>query len=839
MISLLKLEKILKKSAFYVTAAALFSAMLFLPNILRPFILGKMFPFQFFVLLLCVIWAILMLINFQKYRPQFNLLTIAVSVFYLAIFLSCIFSSLPYRSFWGNAERMEGFISLLHFYFFFLAIASIFKTDKDAIRSLIFTSICINFFGAIFPILELLKIISLATGENLSRPGGVFGNPTFFAGYLMVHLFLIVWYYLNFVKQSQHKEHKNLLIVMGIVSLIVFFWAQTRGSILGLGAGIFAGLVLSIFLIPNKKYKKYSALASAIIVVLVILFIIFQPKIQQSILSQKIPFIGRLASISLTDASTRARILNWSRSFNWWKERPIFGHGQDMYYALFDSHYDANEYALSHERFDRAHNKFFDVLVMNGIVGFLAYLFLIGVVFYLILKKIKKSETIKEKVSWLLIFGLFVAYIIHNFFVFDTPANSIFFYFFLAFIGLSAQDIFEKKEKEIEKEKEKNINISVKNEFELMDWLIIIGVLVIASFIFYHVDLKPYKAAGLVYEANRINPQDLEERFNIFQKAVDLNTFINTEIKKPWADYFYSYLLYSANGQIKTDKEKVVKAYEQIKENLIKGYQHEPMIDLYMYLTYITGQMSKQPFLSEEEKTNYFNEAEKYINFIIEKYPKRSDLILNFMFIEPNLEKMEEFLNGILTRTPKYAPAIWAKTIVLINKNASEEEIYESAIKAFESGYRYSLDNQSDLLSNAYNMLPALQNKQKIFTFIDKGIEETEEKLKDKKLNAFEKGIQLNKITSLIDFAIALEISNPPKDLAHIEKVISYLEKANEYQPNRAQILIKLAAAYAQLHNKEKAIEYAKKLVQVNPRYATDVLEFIQLVEQEQWDKLF
>jgi len=837
MTNLLKLEKILKKSAFYVAAAALFSAMIFLPNILRPFILGKMFPFQVFVLLLCVIWAILMLIDFQKYRPRFNLLTIAVSIFYFAILLSCIFSLLPYRSFWGNAERMEGFISLLHFYFFFLAIASIFRTDKDAVRSLIFTSICINFFGAIFPILELLRIIPLTVGESLSRPGGVFGNPTFFAGYLLVHLFLIVWYYLNFVQKSEHKEHKNLLIVMGIVSFIVFFWAQTRGSILGLGAGLFASLVLSIFLIPDKKYKKYSALASAIIVVLAILFIIFQPKIQQSALSQKVSFIGRLASISLSDASTRARILNWSRSFNWWKERPIFGHGQDMYYALFDSHYDANDYALSHERFDRAHNKFFDVLVMNGIVGLLAYLFLIGVVFYLIFKKIKKSEAIKEKISWLLIFGLFVAYLVHNFFVFDTPANSIFFYFFLGFISLSTQDIFEKKEKEIEKEKD--VKISVKSELDGFDWLIILSVLLIASFIFYHVDFKPYKAAKLVYDANRVNPQDLETRFNVFQKAVDLNTFINTEIKKPWADYFYSYLLYSANGQIKTDKEKVVKAYDQIKNNLIEGYQHEPMIDLYTYLTYLAGQMSRQPFLSEEERSAYFNEAEKYVNFIIEKYPKRSDLILNFIFVEPTSEKAEEFLNGILTRTPKYAPAIWAKTIFLIKKNASEEEIYNSAVEAFENGYQYSLDNQGDMLSNAYNMLPALQNKQKIFEFIDKGIAEAEEKLKDKKLNAFERSLQFNKLTSLIDLAITIEISNPPKDTAHIEKVIAYLEKANQYQPNRVQILIKLAAAYAQLHNKEKAIDYAKKVVQVNPRYATDVVEFIQMVEQEQWDKLF
>jgi len=840
MINLLKLENFLKKSSFYVSAAALFSALIFLPNILRPFILGKMFPFQVLVLLLLVIWVVLMIINFQKYRPRFNLLTIAISIFYLAILLSSIFSTLPYRSFWGNAERMEGFISLLHFYFFFLALSSIFWTDKEAIRKITFTSICISFFGAIFPILELFKIISLPAGENLSRPGGVFGNPTFFAGYLMVHLFLIVWYYLNFIKPSQNKEHKNLLIVMGIISLIVFFWVQTRGSILGLGAGLFVSLVLIIFLIPNRKYKKYSALASVIIIILAILFIIFQPKIQQSTISQKISFIGRLSSISLSDTSTRARILNWSRSFNWWKERPIFGYGQDMYYAVFDSHYDANDYALSRERFDRAHNKFFDVLVMNGIVGFLAYLFLIGVVFYLIFLKIKRSEALKEKMSWIFIFGLFVAYLVHNFFVFDTPANSIFFFFFLAFINLNTYDLKKKEIPETAKKEMPAVKYSLKTAFDGLDWMIIVLILIFASFIFYHIDAKPYQAAKMLYEANSINPRDLEGRFNVFQKAVDLNTFINTEIKKPWADYFFSYLIYSSRGQIESKKESVVKAYEQIKSNLISGYQHEPMIDFYIYLSYVASQMAQQPFFSQEEKDRYFAETEQYFNFIIEKYPKRSDVILQSAFSQPTEEKAIAVLNQILERTPKYGLAWWTKAVFLIKNNkASEEEIYTVINKAFENGYEFSIDDQNNAMMTIIPMLSSLRQKGKIFELIDQGIIEAEEKLKDKKLNAFERSIQLNKVRGLIDLAILIETSDLPKDPAHLEKTIAYLEKADQYQKNRVTILIKLATAYAHLHNKEKAIEFAKKVIQVDSRYATDVVEFIKIVEQEQWDKLF
>jgi O-antigen ligase len=837
MSQLISLENNLKKVAFFLVAAALFSALIFLPNILRPFILGKMFPFQIATLLLLVVWAILMIINFQKYRPRFNLLTIAVSVFYLAILISCIFSLVPYRSFWGNAERMEGFISLLHFYVFFLAISSIFFNDKEAIRKLVFTSICISFFGAIFPILEVFRIVAIPTGESLNRPGGVFGNPTFFAGFLLVHLFLIVWYYLNFAHKSELKQQKNLVIIIGVISFFVFLWAQTRGSILGLVFGLFVGLVLSIFTIPNKQYKKISAIVAGGIVILGILFFVFQPQIQKSVISEKIPFIGRLASISLSDASTRARILNWQRSFNWWKERPIFGYGQDMYYAVFDSHYDANDYALSHERFDRAHNKFFDVLVMNGIVGFLAYVFLLIVVGYLIFKKIKISEKFQDKISWIFIFSLFIAYNVHNFFVFDTPANSIFFFFFLAFVNLSTEDIKIKKASS-EKKIEQKIFIP-KKAFDVLDLLIIGIILLIAAFIFYHVDYKPYKAAQLVYEANRVNPQDLAGRFQTFEKAVKLNTFINTEIKKPWADYFFSYLTYSSSGQIKADKNQVVNFYEKIKEQLLSGYKREPMVDFYVYLSYIASQMPKQPNLSDEERQKYYSEMDEYFGFLKKNYSKRSDFLMQYVLSQPSKEKTQKELAELLEKTPKYAPAWWLKAILAIQDGKNEEEVFEYINTAFDNGYEFYLEKSSDFIMNVVSQITLFQTRGKMIGLIDEEISKTEKLLQNEKLNAFQKGILLNKVKSLIDLAVFIEISNPPKDADHINKVINYLEKANQYQKNRLEILIKLAAAYAQLHNKEKAIEYAQQVLKVDSRYATDVREFINLVEQEQWDKLF
>jgi len=40
------------------------------------------------------------------------------------------------------------------------------------------------------------------------------------------------------------------------------------------------------------------------------------------------------------------------------------------------------------------------------------------------------------------------------------------------------------------------------------------------------------------------------------------------------------------------------------------------------------------------------------------------------------------------------------------------------------------------------------------------------------------------------------------------------------------------------MHNKEKAIEYANKVLEINPGAKQAVEDFIQLVENEQWDKI-
>jgi O-antigen ligase len=97
----------------------------------------------------------------------------------------------------------------------------------------------------------------------------------------------------------------------------------------------------------------------------------------------------------------------------------------------------------------------------------------------------------------------------------------------------------------------------------------------------------------------------------------------------------------------------------------------------------------------------------------------------------------------------------------------------------------------------------------------------------------------------------AAELNFPFKDKKQILIVINLLIKEKDYKvieklylqaikidPQDGSLYTGLAATYAKMRNKEKAIEYANKVLELNSEAKQTVEEFIRLVENEQWDKI-
>src|SRR3989344_4717233 len=102
-------------------------------NLFFPFITGKGFVFRIIIEIICALW-LLLLPRDKKDAPRFSWLSLSVTIFTIAVFISDIFGMNPLRSMWSNFERMEGWVTIIHLWAYFIVITSIFGTRNDGRR---------------------------------------------------------------------------------------------------------------------------------------------------------------------------------------------------------------------------------------------------------------------------------------------------------------------------------------------------------------------------------------------------------------------------------------------------------------------------------------------------------------------------------------------------------------------------------------------------------------------------------------------------------------------------------------------------------------------------------
>src|SRR3989344_3229408 len=94
-----------------------------------PFITGKGFFFRAVTEIILALWIILALRD-PNYRPRRSWILLTMSAWLLVTALATAWGANPYRSFWSNFERMEGLISYLHLFAYFLVLISILRRAK-------------------------------------------------------------------------------------------------------------------------------------------------------------------------------------------------------------------------------------------------------------------------------------------------------------------------------------------------------------------------------------------------------------------------------------------------------------------------------------------------------------------------------------------------------------------------------------------------------------------------------------------------------------------------------------------------------------------------------------
>jgi len=384
-----------------------------------PFISGKGFAFRIVVEIMFGAYALFALVD-PSVRPKMTWITKSILLFTFIMLLADLFGVNPYKSFWSNYERMEGFVLLAHLLLYYIVVSSVLNT-KDLWNKYLNTILVSSGIMSIYGIFQIAGRATINQGGV--RVDGTFGNAAYLAIYLVFTIFLSVYLLLDSTIPKWQKWIYGFLVVLQ--STVLYFTA-TRGAILG----IVGGLVVTAILImwkerENKKLRSAFMYVLGGVGVLVICFFAFRNA--EFVKNNQV--LSRFSTLSFSEFKTQGRYFVWPMALKGIAERPVLGWGQENFNFVFNKYYDPQMFGQE-EWFDRTHNVVLDWLIAGGVLGFGSYALIYIALLYYIWRKQSGLKNSEKSV----LTGLMVAYVFHNLFVFDNLISYIMFFTILAYV---------------------------------------------------------------------------------------------------------------------------------------------------------------------------------------------------------------------------------------------------------------------------------------------------------------------------------------------------------------------------------------------------------------------
>lgn len=493
-------------------------AVLFLPLIVAdsmffPFITGKNFWFRIIVEVVLAAWILLALYD-PKYRPRFSWLLPTTGALLLVMFFANLLGEFPLKSFWSNYERMDGYVTLVHFVGYFVVLGSVFThqaiTFAGRQTTAWFVFLLFALASALMVSFTAFQQLAGITETTMSwRINGTLGNAAYMAIYMLFNVFIAAWVGIH-AKQTWLR-----VVCVGLVGLFIFLLMQTatRGTIVGLAGGIFvSALYIALF---NTQYPVVRKWALGLVVAL-ILVVGGLAVGKETAFVQESSILNRATNISLQALDLRITI--WQLAVDGIAERPLLGWGQGNFNYIFNLNYDPSLGGRAEEWYDRGHNVFIDWLSTGGVLGLAAYLSMFAaLVYYLVWSPARERFTVTERG---LLIGIVTGYFIHNLVVFDNIVSYIFFAVLLALIH-------SRVSAETPLWADRTFNPAIVSQ------VVTPTVLVVATVVIYLVNVPSMQAASDLIDAFR--SPDPMTRLAEFQSALDRDGFARQEITEQLA----------------------------------------------------------------------------------------------------------------------------------------------------------------------------------------------------------------------------------------------------------------------------------------------------------------
>ncbi|MBI4681797.1 MAG: O-antigen ligase family protein [Nitrospirae bacterium] len=642
------------------------------PSALFPYITGKNFAFRILVEFAAALWVPLIL-AYKQYRLNNSPMLISILFFTFIVGLADLFGVSPYNSFWSNYERMEGYITILHLTLFFMIISSVLRCKKDWI-------IFFNIFVAVSMLVSSFALIASLQAANSpqfamiygQRIYGTIGNPTFFASYLMLSMFIAFILIFN----TQRRSLKFFYILLISINTIAIYYSSSRGAILAAIIGIGMMGLMNIFgkINPSgeKLVRKVILSSISIFIILSVSFV----SIRNADFIKHDRTLSRFATM-FSDDSVQNRINTWKFAWEGIKERPILGWGQENFKGI----YTVNSIPVIREQiwFDRAHNIVIDWLVNAGVLGLFSYLAIYGAVYYVLWNAFQK-KTIPRNEALTIVIALNV-YFIQNLFTFDTINSYVLFIALLAYLD----NIYYMKEAT---DLNKFVGL---NKAIIKSVYVILPSLLLFSIVIYHVNYKPFKESQFI---QTINSSDKDKSYsNVlddFKSILSLRTFGDDNVRQIMSSMSFSILHFNFLKQ-----PGALDFIERTVEELEKGIDRNRF-----NLDYLTDVMLLYNYISRYEPS-FIDHTESLI---------RASINLN-----PRYERLYFLLADTLARKKDYEEAI-----EIVNNIVAHDPVND--IKYFELALIAILSSRDDIASSALEKLKAIRMTEYDYSSADNNI---------------------------------------------------------------------------------------------------------------------
>ena len=577
-----------------------------------PFITGKAFTFRILIEILFAIWLILLCLD-RRYWPKRSLVLYGILVLVTILSLATIFGVNPYRSFWSNFERMDGLISYLHLLAYFLIITSVFTTAKQW-QTFFNTSIGVSLVVATYAVLQLAGKFSISQGG--ARADATLGNASYLAVYMLLHVFLAAWLW------YENRQQRWLGFVYGpiiLLELTILYHTATRGAILGFLGGVLLTAILIV--IRGREHRIVRRISLAILIIIILTAGSFLTLKDSSFIKSN-PVLSRFANISLKESTTVSRLTIWQMALRGFAERPILGWGPENFLVVFNKYYEPKLWPQE-AWFDRSHNIFVDWLVHAGALGLLAYLSLFAAGLYYIRRY--GGDTVTKA----LFCGLFFAYSIHNFFVFDNLVSLLLLFSFLAYLHYLKTSQHPAGQEAV----------FPRPAFKSYQWAIVLLVAAGLTFSVYWVNVRSVLAARDIVYA--LSARDVSVRQAAFERALSRKSLGGREVVEQWL--LSGFQVVEAPALSPESKQRYLSGAISSAEEMLRRFPDDARINLFVGALLNRAAQSAEAIKYLEEAKKLSPQKQLILTELAQTYLMKGDQKTALALAEQAFRSAEEY----------------------------------------------------------------------------------------------------------------------------------------------------------------------------------------------------